>query len=367
MHRLACLAAVALVAACSSNAAPDGMSPDAHVMIIDGPIGPGPDSGPIGDVDGGGTCGTCPGGTTCGTANGIPVCKTASGVPVFDHIVIVLMENTSWSTLQSSTNTPYLHGLMTTDAVAGDYHGVAHPSLPNYIAMISGDTAAIKCDCDPTGGACNGLNCNTLIHTCGCPVAAQSLGDQLEAANVTWKAYAEDMGTPCNMTSSGGYATRHVPFVYFDGLQQNAALCAQHVVDYTNLAADLDALPRFVFVAPNLTNDMHDPFPAGAQNLANGDTWLSTEMPKILTSASFTTHSLLVIVWDEDDLSGGLTGTDDPVPMFVISPLAKHGGFTSMVKADHYALLATIEDSLGLPRLGAAAQAQPLLDFFPAQ
>jgi hypothetical protein len=73
-----------------------------------------------------------------------------------------------------------------------------------------------------------------------------------------------------------------------------------------------------------------------------------------------------VVVWDEDDASGGVSGTDDPVPIFVMSPYAKSGGFVSATKADHYALLATFEDGLGLPRMGKAAKATPLADYFPA-
>ena len=73
---------------------------------------------------------------------------------------------------------------------------------------------------------------------------------------------------------------------------------------------------------------------------------------------------MLLIVWDEDDLSG-VIAADDPIPMFVLSPLAKTP-YQSATHADHYAVLATIEDALGLPRLGAAAQATPLADFFPA-
>jgi hypothetical protein len=85
-----------------------------------------------------------------------------------------------------------------------------------------------------------------------------------------------------------------------------------------------------------------------------------------ITGAMSLKNSVVFIVWDEDDLSGGLTNTDDPIPLFVLSPLAKNGGYPSSVHADHYALLATIEDGLNLPRLGNAIGATPLSDFFPA-
>src|SRR5262245_61349288 len=77
-------------------------------------------------------CGPCPGGYSCGTANGIPVCRAGSGIPRFGHVFLVLMENTSWSTLEASKNTPWLHGIQASAAFATDFHGVTHPSLPNY-------------------------------------------------------------------------------------------------------------------------------------------------------------------------------------------------------------------------------------------
>ncbi len=314
--------------------------------------------------DAGSACGTCPGTSVCGTANGMPVCRAPSGIPRFDRVFVVVMENVSLATLQGST-TPYLHMLMSTTAQSTNYHGVDHPSLPNYLALVSGGTGSVGCDCDPTGSACNALTCNPLIHTCGCPVGAQHLGDQLETAGITWRAYAESMGAACNFTNAGTFATRHVPFAYFNDMQSNPARCAAHVIDYSMLDTSATA-PRFAFIAPNLVNDMHDPIIAGAQNYTNGDTWLAAQIPRILASPAFTAHSLMVIVWDEDDLSGVLA-PDDPVPMFVLSPLAKHAGFTSTGRADHYRLLATIEDGLGLPRLGAAGPALPLTDFFPAQ
>jgi len=320
-------------------------------------------------AEGGAGCGTCPAGHTCGTANGIQVCRGESGVPLFTSVVVIVMENTSLASLKASANTPYLSGLEKTWASASDYHGVAHPSLPNYIAMTSGDTGGIGCDCSPEGAACTASNCSVLVGGCGCALpGAANLGDQLEAAQGDWRMYAEGMGTPCNMVSSGAYATKHVPFLYYTGVTDDAARCADHVVDFSEFSKDFgaDAMRRFSFIAPDLVHDMHNPVPAGAQNYANGDQWLSGVVPPILDSAAFKKGGLLVIVWDEDDLSG-ITSPDDPIPMYVLSPFAKQGGFSSSSRADHYALLATIEEGLGLPRLGHAQAATPLTEFFPAK
>lgn len=371
---LVCLPLVALLAGCGGDTSSADGGSDAGARMdaaVDATVTPGVDAAvdattprPDAWAD---PCGGCPLGTTCGSANGLPVCRDASGIPRFSSVFVIVMENISLSTLTSATNTPYIASLFADRASSSNYHGVDHPSLPNYLAMTSGmDTSGIGCDCDPMGSACSTFNCNAVLHSCGCPQSITHIGDQLEAAGLGWKSYAEDMGSPCNMTGAGDYAPRHVPFLYYEDVQSDAARCAAHVVDYAAFSADLVAgPPAFSFIAPNLVNDMHDPFPAGSTNLANGDAWLADNVPPILGSVAYTGGGLLVIVWDEDDLSG-VIAPDDPIALIVLSPYAKSGGYVSTTHADHSSLLATIEDGLGLDRLGSAASATPLVDFFPA-
>ena len=284
-----------------------------------------------------------------------------------------MMENTSWSTLNGSatSTTPYLHGLKTTAAYSTDYHGITHPSLPNYLAITSGSDQGVCGDCNATGTtSCNSLNC-IVAGGCDCPQTAHSIAADLDAAVVTWRAYAESMGTACNTTDSGNYAQRHVPFLYYSDVMSvpgSSTYCAEHVVDYSDLSSDLATSPRrFTYIAPNLIDDMHNPDPTNQTNLPDGDSWLSTQVPNLTSSPAYTDNGLVLIVWDEDDNSGdGILNTDDPIPMYVLSPLAKTG-YASSIKANHYSLLATIEDGLGLPRLANAQTATPLADFFPAQ
>jgi len=176
------------------------------------------------------------------------------------------------------------------------------------------------------------------------------------------------MGTACNLTDNGNYAVRHVPFLYYDAIQMSGTRCQANVVDFTHF--DPASPSAFNFIAPNLVDDMHDPFPAGTQNIQNGDKWIGPEVQRIVGSSAYTQGGLLVVVWDEDDSSGGISGTDDPIGIFVMSPYAKSGGYVSMPKADHYSLLATIEDGLGVGHLGKAGMAAggtaaTLADYFP--
>jgi phosphatidylinositol-3-phosphatase len=338
----------------------------------------------------GGGCGAgCPAGYTCGTANGLPVCRAASGVPLFTHVFLVMMENTSLNTLEAQEvpggGAPNLYALAMKYSTGADYHGVAHPSTPNYIALTSGGTDGLTCDCGanpaPAGGALpactEGLtgNCSVfaeLFNPCFCgDQPAMNIADQLEAANLSWMAFGEDMGTPCNVVDSGNYAVRHVPFLFYADIQTNATRCNAHVVDFSNY--DITKASNFTYLAPNLIDDMHNPDPTTQVNIPDGDMWVGPQVATITGSAAYKSGGLLVIVWDEDDGSGGILGdTDDPIPVYVISPYGKNGGYVSMGAANHYSLLATFEDGLGLPRLGAAAAgmntgfADTLSDYFPA-
>jgi hypothetical protein len=317
-------------------------------------------------------CGTCPTGYTCGTANSLPVCRAPSGIPLFSNVFLILMENTSLSTLQAGINggmAPNLKAMASKYATGSDYHGASHPSLPNYIALTSGSTQGITCDGNVGGALACSVVCISLISACGLPNTVMNIADQLETAGKSWMAFGESMGTPCNTTDSTNYAQRHVPFLYYGDIQSNAARCNAHVVDFSNFSPATAA--AYNFIAPNLIDDMHNPDPTDATNIPDGDMWVGPQVAAITAASTYTKGGLVVVVWDEDDASGADNDPDDPIGIYVISPYAKSGGFVSSVKANHYSLLATIEDGLDLPRLGMAASpgagiAATLADYFPA-
>jgi len=364
----------ALLAACGSSGGDDNDNSDGGADASIDNQGPPKDGGTkdsaAADVaDAAPTCGTCPTGYTCGTANGIPVCRsTTTAIPLFTNVYVILMENTSLSTLQAAItagNAPNLKTWQAAYATASDYHGVAHPSTPNYIALTSGSTQGIGCDCqaEPGQGTC--VPVLDFCFTCSCNVSATNLGDQLDTVSKTWMDFGETMGTPCNLTDNGNYAVRHNPFLFYNDVQTPASRCDAHVVDFTNFNTASPA--AFNFIAPNLVDDMHNPDPTNSTNIPNGDTWLGGQVPAILQSTAYKNGGLLVIVWDEDDASGGVGGTtDDPIGLWVMSPYAKSSGYVSATQANHYSLLATFEDGLSVGRLANAATAAPLTDFFPA-
>lgn len=172
------------------------------------------------------------------------------------------------------------------------------------------------------------------------------------------------MGSPCNMSIAGDYAPKHVPFLDYENVQNDSARCAAHVVDYSHFAADLAApatyslISRLEFGARHARSDHRwRDQPGQRRGLALDQRPPDLGLPGLYAG------------WAPDHRLGRgrsvrTLAPDDPIPFILISPFAKNGGYVSTVHADHRALLATIEDGLGLPRLGAASIA-PLADYFP--
>lgn len=284
---------------------------------------------------------------------------TDGGVTAGGHAIqtvfIVMMENHNWSSIQGNASAPYINNtLLPMGAHTEQYfnpQGI-HPSEPNYLWLEAGTHFGIKNDSAPSAN-----------HQS----TSQHLVTQLQAAGVSWKAYQEDIdGTTCPLTKVGHYAPKHLPMVYFDDVTDTnnaqSTNCISHVRPYSELATDLqsNSVPRYVFITPNLCNDMHDS--SGCQSsdsVANGDGWLSTEIPKILGSQAYLKGGALLITWDESE------GGDFPVGMIVLSPLGKGNGYSNSISYTHSSTLRTVQEIMGVtPFLGDAANATDLSDLF---
>lgn len=306
----------------------------------------------------GGSCGPCSSGFHCGSGN---YCATQAGVPAFGHVFVIVLANQTLAAIQGSSNAPYLNGLMATYPYAVNYTTSDHPSLPNYIELTSGGTQSIGCDCRPgTGTACSVLNCSVFTGNCACAQSVMHLGDQLDSAHIRWRQYAESMGSPCNAAGPDGgtrFAVNHVPFLYYDNVFTNKPRCQDEVRDFGDFAADLTAgTSRFAFITPNLCNDMHDN--CGPGPIKQGDQWLSTQVPALLATPGFAPGGtdVLFVVADQAD---AFTNSA-PIPLVIVSPLTKQ--VRTNAQYNHDSLLATMEDGLGVPRLGSAQGAAPISD-----
>jgi hypothetical protein len=251
-------------------------------------------------------------------------------VPAFDHVVVVVFENKEASTVLGNPAAPTFNSYARRYASLTRYYAVAHPSLPNYIALVSGSPRGIR------------SNCTTCI------VAAPSVADTLAAAGKTWKVYAEGLPSPGFLGASRGrYAKKHNPFLYFRSVVKSPTRRTR-IVPLHQLTAELriQALPDFAFVVPDLCNSMHD------CPVATGDLWLRRTVSPLLALP----NTVVFVLFDEGSTSvrgGGHTaalalGT-------AVRPGARYRAVTS-----HYGVLRTVEDAWGLPRLGLSARAAPI-------
>lgn len=260
--------------------------------------------------------------------------QTRDGVPHFSHVVVIVFENKNSSEVIGNAAAPSFDSLARRYASLTNYYAVAHPSLPNYIAMVSGSTRGITSDCT------------------NCHVSAPNLADTLEAAHKSWKVYAEGLPKPgFNGAGSGRYAKKHNPFLYFDDVLQNQSRLRQDV-SLSSFRGDLRAkrLPDFSLIVPNLCHDMHD------CPVATGDAWLHSFMPSLLASPEMK-RGVVFVVFDEaesDNTHGG-----GRVPLIVAGPLVRRGTQASGF-VNHYGLLRTIEQSWQLPLLGKSHSAAPI-------
>lgn len=283
-----------------------------------------------------------PTGTPAPSATASPTATATSGSSAaIQHVFVVAMENHSYSEVWNTSSSPYITQLGNAYALATNYYAITHPSLPNYLDLYGGSNYGITTDCDPSSS---------------CHVNAVNLADNLEAKGLTWRAYMESMPSPCYLTASGNYAPKHNPFVYFDDIRTNTTRCNSHDVPYTSLSSDLASAattPNFVFITPNLCNDMHD------CSVSTGDTWLSNNLPPILNSAACTVDKcLLILTWDEDDNS-----SSNHVLTIFAGSAAKTGGVTSASSYNHFSMLRTVEDIFGLPtQTSNDAAASPMTD-----
>ena len=268
-------------------------------------------------------------------------------VPNFEHIVIIVFENKESDRVIGNEDMPNFNRFARDYTLLTQHYAIRHPSLPNYLAMIGGDTFEIDRNCED------------------CFVDAPSLPDLIETSGRTWKTYQEDMPRPCFIGDWGDYAQKHNPFMYFNPIRLDAARCEEHVRPLTDLPADLaaGALPNFVFITPNLCNSAHDCW------LGITDDWLGVQMQSLLQY--FGQHSqsfLIILTWDEGDSDASCCGLPEKaggqIATVLISPQAKNG-FEDDTPYTLYSLLKTIAEAWKLPNLGHAADASTELIVAP--
>lgn len=260
-------------------------------------------------------------------------------VPALTHAYVIVLENRAFEGIVGSADAPYLNGLIAKYGLAESYQAVAHPSQPNYLALVSGSTNGIGDD-NP--------------HD----VSAPTIFDQLEQAGRSWRLYAENLPSGCftGPTATGGrdgsgtYARKHDPAISFTAISGTPSRCAniQDLTSFDPAAADVE------FIIPNQCHDMHD------CSTADGDAWLKQFVPTILDSAAYRSGGALFITFDE---GSDADKANNHVATIVASPLVPAGS-RSTIPHTHYSLLRTLEQAWHLGCLAESCSANDLGEFF---
>ena len=258
-----------------------------------------------------------------------PKARVPGGSPA--HVAVIVMENKEFGDIIGSRSTPYINHLARRYSLATQMYAIRHPSLPNYLALTSGSTHGIDSDCTD------------------CSVPGAGLAGQLAASDISWRAYMQDLPYRCfKGAGSRDYAKKHDPFVYYRRIAANPALC-NRVVPFNRLGTDERSgrLPSFVWITPNLCNDMHDCDPSV------GDRFLAATIPPLLRALG--RRGLLILTWDEGSSGAGCCrlASGGHIATILAGALAR-AGRRMRTPADHYSVLQTIEDLFGLPRMAGA-------------
>lgn len=254
-------------------------------------------------------------------------CGHGGASPHYSHVAWIVLENVGYP-VTSSRSAPYLSKLANECGLATNYDAISHPSLPNYIAMTSGATYGISDDAEPSA---HRLNVNNLF--------SELRGN--------WRGEIQSMPSACDRVTSGAYAARHNPAVYYINL---GTACA---ADDLPLSFPLNLSSAFTMIIPNICDDMH------SCSVGIGDSWLSHAVPDILSSKQYQSGSLvLFITFDENE-----NQSPNHVPTYVIAPSVPTGLRVSKA-LNHYSLLRTIETLLGVPLLAGARGTQSMISPF---
>jgi phospholipase C len=248
----------------------------------------------------------------------------------FDRVFIIMFENQLESAVLQDD---YMRSLQARGVRLSDYHGVTHPSQPNYVATVTGLPFVTDDNCQD--------------------IEATSVVDLLEAQGVTWKAYMEDLPEDDKaicISADRLYFRKHNPFVSLNTIRNDPERLAK-IVNAKRLKDDLAGgnLPRFCWYTPNIQNDGHSPPDASPLNRWNAVTflsqWLQGFLEPLLANSGFMTGTLVVVTFDES-----LPHADNHVYTALLGEMVKPG----TVEADHYnhySLLRTIEENFELGTL----------------
>jgi phosphatidylinositol-3-phosphatase len=260
--------------------------------------------------------------------------------PTFSHVFLVVEENHSFTDIIGNSSMPYFNSLASKYGLAKQYFANAHPSIPNYLMLTTGQM-------------------ETLNDSFSGTIGDDNVVRELVGAGKTWKAYEESIPSAGYLGGDAApYVRRHNPFSLLSDVQKSTTQAA-NIVPFTQFATDLanNALPNFSFIVPDLNNDAHD------GTLATADSWLQSNIAPLIASSTFQSGGLLVILFDEGELSDFNHGGGQ-IPVVIVSSNSKPN-FQSQTLYQHQSTLRLVLEALGVNKFpGQAATAPKMVEFF---
>jgi acid phosphatase len=276
--------------------------------------------------------------------------STSSGTAVFEHIVLILEENTDYNSIIGNPSAPYFNSLASTYGLATNYYANTHPSIGNYFWLTTGQDLTDDDSQTPSSF----------------PVSVDNVVRRLVGSGVSWKAYAECMprvgyiGGDTTCPNGDNYYVRHVPLEYMTDVQNNATQ-RNNLVPFESptvgFAHDVanNTLPGYSFVTPDGCHDAHD------CDISVADNWLQQNIGPLINNTSVMQNTLVIIVFDEsgsDDTNGG-----GRIYWVAIGPQVNLG-YISTTFYQHQSTLRESLEGLGLAFDLAGAATAPSMDEF---
>ena len=265
---------------------------------------------------------------------------TPANFPTFSHVVLVVEENHSFTDVIGNSSMPYLNSLASKYGLAKQYFANAHPSIPNYLMLTTGQM-------------------ETLDDSFSGTIGDDNIVRELVSAGKSWKTYQESIPSAGYLGGDAPpYVRRHNPFSFLSDVQNNTAQAA-NIVPFTQFAADLanNSLPNYSCIVPDVNNDAHN------GTLAAADSWLQSNIAPLIASSTFQNGGLLVIIFDESELTD-LDHGGGQVAAVIVSSNSKPN-FQSQTLYQHQSTLRLVLEALGVNKLpGQAAAAPQMAEFF---
>lgn len=267
---------------------------------------------------------------------------TSAAPPTFDHVVVVVEENSSFTDVIGSADAPFINSLAASGASLTGMHGITHPSQPNYLHLFSGSNQGQTSNTMPTGVPFTTANLGGALVAAGRSFAGYS--QSLPAVGFQGEAYSDTPGV-------NQYVRKHNPWMNWLAASPTGSQLATTVAQpFTAFPSDYATLPTVSFVIPNELNNMHD------GSIAEADAWLQTNLAGYASWAA-SHNSLLVVTWDEDGVN-----ERNRIPTLFVGAGVRQGQVAGTWTLHN--LLRTIEDMYGTTHAGSAAAVQPITGVF---